>query len=77
MLAFIEKMIRDPEHLTADDAAAVRAHGAPDEALRTAIYICAGFSTITRIADTFQFSIPPPAGFLVGAKSLLKRGYKL
>ena len=75
MLAFIEKMVRDPDALGAADAAAVRAHGVPDEGLRTAVYVCTGFSTITRLADTFEFAIPPPAGFLAGAKMLLKRGY--
>jgi alkylhydroperoxidase family enzyme len=75
MLAFIEKMVRKPDSLTADDAAAVRAHGVPDEGLRTAIYIATGFSTITRLADTFQFEIPPDAGFVASAKMLLKRGY--
>ena len=75
MLAFIEKMVRDPDSLTADDAAKVRAAGADDEALRTAIYICAGFTTITRLADTFEFAIPPDAGFRASAKMLLSRGY--
>lgn len=75
MLAFIEKMVRDPDSLSAADAARVRAEGAPDEALRTAIYICTGFTTITRLADTFEFDIPPAEGFLAGAKLLLKRGY--
>jgi alkylhydroperoxidase family enzyme len=75
MLAFIEKMVRDPDKLSADDAAKVRAAGADDEALRTAIYICTGFSTITRLADTFEFDIPPDKGFRAAAKMLLSRGY--
>lgn len=75
MLAFIEKMVRDPDSLSSDDAAKVRAAGADDEALRTAIYICTGFSTITRLADTFEFDIPPEAGFRASAKMLLSRGY--
>ena len=75
MLAFIEKMVRNPDSLTAADAAAVRAAGADDEALRTAIYVCTGFSTITRLADTFEFEIPPDRGFAISAKMLLKRGY--
>jgi alkylhydroperoxidase family enzyme len=75
MLAFIEKMVRDPDGLAAADGAAVRAAGVPDEGLRTAIYICTGFSTITRLADTFEFGIPPAKGFAVSAKMLLRRGY--
>jgi hypothetical protein len=75
MLAFLTKMVREPDNLTAADAKRVRAEGVPDEALRTAIYICTGFSTITRLADTFEFDIPPAEGFLAGAKMLLRRGY--
>ena len=75
MLAFLDKMVRDPDSLSPADAQRVLAEGAPDEALRTAIYICTGFSTITRLADTFEFDIPPAEGFLAGAKMLLKRGY--
>lgn len=75
MLAFIEKMVRNPDTLTPEDAAAVRAHDVPDEGLRTAIYACTAFSIITRLADTFEFHIPPDAGFLASARMLLKRGY--
>lgn len=75
MLAFLDKMVRDPDSLSAADAKRVRAEGAPAEAVRAAIYICAGFTTITRLADTFEFDIPPAEGFLAGAKMLLKRGY--
>lgn len=75
MLAFIEKIVRDPDNLSPADADLVRAAGADDEALRTAIYICAGFTTITRLADTFDFAIPPDAGFRSSAKMLLNRGY--
>ncbi len=75
MLAFIEKLVRNPDALTAEDADAIRTAGADDDALRTAIYICAGFTTITRLADTFEFAIPPDAGFRAGAKMLLARGY--
>jgi alkylhydroperoxidase family enzyme len=75
MLAFIEQLVRNPDELTAAHAEAVRSAGADDEALRTAIYICAGFTTITRLADTFEFAIPPAAGFRSSAKMLLTRGY--
>jgi hypothetical protein len=35
------------------------------------------FAFITRCADAFNFVIPNDAGFLAGAKSLLRFGYKL
>ena len=75
MLGFLDKMVQHPLELTPDDARAVRAAGVPDEGLRTAIHVCAAFTTITRIADTFQFAMPPAEAFHAMGKSLLKRGY--
>jgi alkylhydroperoxidase family enzyme len=77
MLGFIEKMVKAPEQLAASDAAAVRAAGVTDEGLRTAIDVCAAFSLITRIADTFDFHVPPKEAHRASAQVLLKRGYIL
>lgn len=75
MLAFVEKMVRDPDSLTPADGQAVRDLGVPDEGLRTAILVVAGFTTITKIADTFEFAIQSDAAFKADARMLLKRGY--
>jgi alkylhydroperoxidase family enzyme len=77
MLGFLEKTVRTPEALTAADAEAVRAAGVPDEGLRTAIQVCAAFTLITRIADTFQFDVPDDEGFRAMGRNLLKRGYRV
>lgn len=75
MLAFVDKMVRDPDSLTPADGQAVRELGVPDEGLRTAILVVAGFTTITKLADTFDFNIQSDAAFKADARMLLKRGY--
>jgi hypothetical protein len=40
-----------------------------------AIYICAAFNLIDRVADALGFEVPE--SFARGAASQLKRGYKL
>jgi hypothetical protein len=53
----------------------VRVTGVSGEALLDAIYICAAFNLIDRVADALGFEIPE--SFARGAASQLKRGYKL
>ena len=40
-----------------------------------AVHVCAAFSAIVRVADTFDFEISTPEEFDAGARVLLKRGY--
>jgi hypothetical protein len=47
-----------------------------DEALIDAMHVCALFNMIVRIADSFEFHVPPPEIMAKDARSLLKRGYK-
>lgn len=75
MCGFIEKLVREPEALGADDIAAVRAAGVTDAGIREATYVCAMFSTIVRLADAFDWDVPPE--FEDSKKSLVKFGYKL
>ncbi len=86
-LSFIEKLTllpNDPRSLAeqADDlrslaaeVAEARAAGVSDRALIDAIYVCALFNLIDRVADALGFDIP--ASFAAGAASQLKRGYKM
>lgn len=75
-LGFIEKLTLSPEEVGPDDAAAARAAGVSSAALRDAVYVCALFNVIDRIADALDFAIPPPEGFRRGAKMLLRFGYR-
>jgi len=54
--------------------AALKAAGISKQAILEAIYVCALFNIIDRLADALNFAIPP--NFTGGAKTLLKRGYK-
>jgi hypothetical protein len=45
--------------------------------MEDAIMVCAGFCTIDRIADATKFAMPPREDFDIGARSLLRFGYRL
>lgn len=74
MLGYLEKLTLAPETIQAADVAAVKAAGISQQAMREAMYVCALFNIIDRLADALNFTIP--ASFTGGAKTLLKRGYK-
>jgi alkylhydroperoxidase family enzyme len=86
-LSFIEKLTLMPEdprsmaeragdlRTVAPEVAAARAAGVSDEALNDAIYVCALFNLIDRVADALGFDVP--ASFAAGAAGQLKRGYKM
>ena len=74
-LGFLEKLTLAPADLQPDDAAAVRAAGVSDQALTDAIYVCALFNLIDRVADALGFDVP--TSFAAGAAGQLKRGYKM
>lgn len=75
MLGFLEKLTLDPEALTSADLAPLRAAGLSDAAIEDAIHVNALFSVYTRLADTFEFDIPPAEGFEQSATRLLRQGY--
>lgn len=74
MLGYLEKLTLAPETIQSADVAAVKAAGISQQAMREAIYVCALFNIIDRLADALNFTIP--ASFTGGAKTLLTRGYK-
>jgi alkylhydroperoxidase family enzyme len=74
MLGYLEKLTLSPEDIQPADVAALTAVGIEKQAMLEAIYVCALFNVIDRIADALNFEIPP--SFMGGAKMLLKRGYK-
>jgi len=55
-LGFLRKVTLEPETVGREDADAARAAGASDEALRDALYVCAYFNLIDRLADAFGFT---------------------
>ena len=60
----------------AEDMRAVLAAGVSREQIEDALAVVFVFSTINRLADAFEFSVPEPKVFEAGAKFLLARGYR-
>jgi AhpD family alkylhydroperoxidase len=59
-----------------DDMSAVLAAGVSRKQIEDALAVCYAFNTIGRLADAFEFFVPGPRAFEVGAKFLLARGYR-
>jgi alkylhydroperoxidase family enzyme len=76
MLGFLEKLVRTPSAVTAQDVAPLRAAGLSHAAIEDAIHVCTLFSVYVRLADAFGFEIPDEVGFEKSATSLLTRGYR-
>jgi len=76
-LSFLAKLTHVPESIGPPDMVALRKEGVTDRAIVDAVYICVGFNVINRIADTLDFSVPPPDSFVRGAKFMRRFGYKL
>jgi alkylhydroperoxidase family enzyme len=76
-LMFLRKVTREPGSLTAADVRPLLAIGVTRSQIEDAIDVAFTFNVITRLADTFQFAIPPDSAFQTSAKILLKFGYKI
>jgi len=76
-LRFLEKLTLRPDELEPADAAAARAAGVSDEALRDAVVVCALFSMITRLGDALGWDVPPPETLARRAPAMLEQGYAL
>ncbi len=76
-LGFLRKVTKDHGNVVVGDIQALRALGVTRSQIEDALAVCWAFNVITRLADTFEFEVGPPAAFATGAKQLLGRGYKL
>jgi uncharacterized peroxidase-related enzyme len=79
-LALLEKLTLEPETVTVEDIERIRATGGNDQAIEEAMYVCALFNMINRLADAFEFDPMPDASPKTVArvtKMLLKHGYKI
>jgi alkylhydroperoxidase family enzyme len=74
-LAYLRKLTLAPEDVGPDDARAVLAADVSEAALVDAVYVCALFNVMDRVADALGFAVP--ADFGKGAGLLLARGYKM
>jgi alkylhydroperoxidase family enzyme len=75
ILPFLEKLTLAPDEVGPEDVQSLREAGLGTDAIRDAIYVCATFNVIDRVADAFGFDVPPPEHFLKPARFLLKAGY--
>jgi uncharacterized peroxidase-related enzyme len=74
-LHLLRKLTR--EHaVDADDMRAVLAAGVSREQIEDALAVAFAFNAMNRLADAFEFFVPGPRAFDVGAKFLLARGYR-
>jgi alkylhydroperoxidase family enzyme len=76
-LVFLEKLTLCPDELTEADADAARAAGVSDQALRDAAAVCALFSMIVRLADSFGWDVPEWDALTKRAPAMLDGGYAL
>jgi alkylhydroperoxidase family enzyme len=77
LLKKVTESSRTGEAITADDVRPLLATGATRAQVEDALYVGFCFNVITRLADTFEFWVGPPAAFASSAKMLLSRGYNL
>jgi alkylhydroperoxidase family enzyme len=75
MLGFLEKVTLTPGEVGPDDIAPLRAAGVTDQAIEDALYVCAYFNLIDRLADSFGFFVPPAEVIEQRAAFLLEHGY--
>jgi alkylhydroperoxidase family enzyme len=76
-LGFLEKLTREPDALTREDAEAVLATGVSVDALVDAIHVAALFNMIVRLADSFGWYVPPEEQLAGRAAAMLEGGYAL
>ena len=76
-LGLLKKVSLERDALGASDMRAVLDAGVTREQIEHALSVAWAFNVITRLADTFEFWVGPPASFASSAKMLLTRGYKL
>lgn len=77
MLGFLQKVTLSPREVSPDDLEPVRAVGVSDRAVVDAMYICALFNLIDRVADALGFKVPTPKQFSRAAPLGWRLGYKM
>ncbi len=74
-LGFLQKITLAPHGVGPEDVAPLRAAGVSDEALADALYVCALFNLIDRVADALGFDVPSAEVFAARAPAFLAEGY--
>jgi len=74
-LRFLEKLTLEPDRVTTEDLAPLRAVNIRDEAILDAIYICGTFCALNRLVDAMGCTPMTPKQIDASAKMLLEKGY--
>jgi hypothetical protein len=74
---FLEVLTLRPDELTAADAEAAYAAGVSVDALRDAARVCALFTMIVRLADSFGWDVPEWERLQQRAPAMLEGGYAI
>jgi alkylhydroperoxidase family enzyme len=74
-LALLSQVTLEPASVTAADVARVRSAGVSAAATRDALYVCAYFNVIDRVADALAFDVPSDERLAAGAPAFLAEGY--
>ena len=77
MLGFLEAMCQRPDQLGPQDVLPLRAAGLSRPDIEDAVYVCAAFLVITRVADALEFHVPGEAELDRAAEGMLARGYEM
>ena len=75
LLAFVEKVNRDSNHIAQADVDAVRQSGWSDEAIYDAVTVCALFNFYNRWIDGTGVHDMPAAAYELSGKRLKEFGY--
>jgi len=76
-LALIEVLTLRPSEVTAATMRAAKTAGLNDRAIREAAYVCFLFSTLDRLADALDFTLPTEAQARTIGRLMLRFGYGL
>jgi alkylhydroperoxidase family enzyme len=74
-LGFLEQVTLTPGTVGSEDVEPLRAAGVSEQAIEDALYVCAYFNIIDRMADALDFDVPSAEAFSKRADMLLERGY--
>lgn len=74
-LGFLEKLTLSPGNIGTDDIVPLHAAGVSNAAIEDAIYVCAYFNMIDRIADALGFEVLSDEAFAARAGRFLAEGY--
>jgi alkylhydroperoxidase family enzyme len=75
VLAFLERVIGDPDAVSSTDLKPVRERGVPDDAVREALRVAVVWNVVNRLANAFDFHLRP-GQLEKGTRSLHRFGYR-